>query len=104
VLRHTLVGERELTKAKNGLEAAFVLGQDSAFNQGMVLGQYEVAGDWRQVDNYIPSIRAVRAEDLRRVVQEYLTAANRTAVTLEPLPAPAGRPLPPPAPPSGIVH
>ena len=85
--------QAEVTKAKNGLEARFVLGQDSNFYQGMLLGQYEIAGDWRRIDDYVPSVRAVTAEDLRRVAAQYLTATNRTVATLDPLPPAAGRPL-----------
>jgi zinc protease len=98
------VGEHELTKVKNGLESAFVLGQDSLFYQGMVLGQYEVAGDWRLIDTYVPSIQAVTADDVMRVASFYLVPTNRTAAILEPLPVPPGKPLPMPAPPRGMVH
>lgn len=103
-LQRTAVGPQELTKAKNGLEASFVLGQDSLFYQALLLGQYEIAGDWRRIDTYVPSIRAVTADDLQRVATFYLTPSNRTVGTLEPLPVPAGTAAPPEAPPSGIVH
>lgn len=98
------VGEHELTKVKNGLESAFVLGQDSLFYQGMVLGQYEIAGDWRLVDTYVPSVQAVTAADVMRVASSYFTPINRTVATLEPLPIRPGKPLPMAAPPSGMVH
>lgn len=98
------VGAEELEKAKNGLEASFVLGQDSLFYQALLLGQYETAGDWRRIDTYVPSIRAVTPDDLVRVAAFYLSASNRTVGTLEPLPVPAGKAAPPPAMPSGMVH
>lgn len=103
-LQRHAVGEAELTKAKNGLEASFVLGQDSLFYEALLLGQYEVAGGWRQVDKYVSSIRAVTPADLLRVAAFYLTPTNRTVGTLEPIPAPAGKPAPPPAMPGGLVH
>ena len=103
-LQRTPVPQGELTKATNGLEARFVLGQDSNFYQGMVLGQYENTGDWRRIDTYVPGIRAVTAEDVRRVAAQYLTATNRTVATLDPLPPKAGRPLPPETIPQGGVH
>jgi zinc protease len=103
-LQRTPVSERELTKAKNGLEAGFVLGQDSLFYQGMVLGQYEVAGDWRRIDDYLPSVRAVTADDLARVASFYLTPRNRTVGTLEPLPVSADHPPRLQAPVSGMVR
>ena len=58
---------RELEKAKNGIEAGFVFAQDSLFYQGMLLGEYEVAGDWRRIDDYLPGLRAVTADDVLRV-------------------------------------
>ncbi|HXQ24694.1 MAG TPA: pitrilysin family protein [Candidatus Acidoferrales bacterium] len=103
-LQQTPVAAQELTKAKNGLEAGFILAQDSLFYQALLLGQYEVAGDWRLVDTYVPSIRAVTADDLMRVAAFYLTPSNRTIGTLDPLPGPPGRPAPPPMPPQGMVH
>ena len=58
-LKRTPVPTRELIKATNGLEAGFVMGQDSLFYQGMLLGEYEMAGDWHAIDNYLPGVRAV---------------------------------------------
>jgi zinc protease len=89
-LKRTSVPQRELTKATNGLEAGFVMAQDSLFYQGMLLGQYEMAGDWRAIDTYLPGVRAVSAEDIMRVASFYLTARNRTVGILEPLPVSAG--------------
>lgn len=103
-LKRSPVTERELTKAKNGLEAAFVQGQDSLFYQGMLLGQYEMAGDWHWIDNYVPSIRAVTAQDIQRVAALYLTARNRTVGTLEPLPVAPGHAPALHAPPAGPLH
>jgi zinc protease len=85
------IGEHELAKAKNGLEARFVRGQDSLFYQALLLGQYEAAADWRLIDTYLPSIRAVTSADLQRVASTYLTSSNRTVGTLEPLPIPLGK-------------
>ncbi len=103
-LKRTAVRERELTKAKNGLEAAFVQGQDSLFYQGMLLGQYEMAGDWHWIDKYVPSVRAVTAEDIQRVAALYLTVRNRTVGTLEPLPVAPGHKPAMHAPPAGPVR
>ena len=103
-LRTTPVSEHELTKAKNGLEANFVRGQDSLFYQALLLGQYEVAGGWRLVDTYVPSVRAVTADDVLRVGAFYFTSNNRTVGTLEPLPIPPGRPAPAEDVPHGALH
>jgi zinc protease len=87
------VGKQELEKAKNQIEAGFVYGQDSLFYQAMLLAQYEIAVDWRKIDEYVPSIRKVTAEDIQRVAKQYLTPDNRTVGILIPLPPKDERPL-----------
>jgi zinc protease len=80
---------RELEKAKNGAEADFVFAQDSLFYQAMLLGQYEVAGDWRGIDEYLTRVRAVTADDVQRAARTHLTAENRTTAVLIPTGSPA---------------
>jgi zinc protease len=89
--------ERELEKAKNQLEAAFVMGQDSLFAQAMLFAQYEIALSWRAIDDYLPAIRRVSPEDIQRVARRYLIPDNRTVGVLLPLPPKEGQ-----APPSGM--
>jgi zinc protease len=89
------VGEKELEKAKNQLEASFIFGQDSIFYQAMILVQHEICLDWRAIDNYIPSIRKVSPEDIQRVAKRYLIPDNRTVGILIPLPPKEGKPVPP---------
>lgn len=79
-----LIGERELQKAKNQVEAAFVFAQDSIFGQAMKIGYYEIAGGWRQMEGYLDGIRKVTREDIRRVARQYLDADRRTVGTLIP--------------------
>ncbi|MDP9129276.1 MAG: insulinase family protein [Candidatus Binatota bacterium] len=79
-----LVSERELQKAKNQVEAAFIFAQDSIFGQAMKVGYYEMVGGWRLVDSYLDNMRKVTREDLRRVAQKYLQRDNRTVGTLIP--------------------
>jgi zinc protease len=93
-LKKEPVGEHELEKVKNQLEAAFVFGQDSLFYQAMLLAQHEIALNWRAIDNYIPSIRKVSPEDIQRVANRYLIPDNRTVGILIPLPSKEGKPAP----------
>ena len=79
-----LISERELQKAKNQVEAAFVFAQDSIFGQAMKIGYYETVGGWRQMDDYLQGIRKVTSEDVRRVAQLYLVPDRRTVGTLIP--------------------
>ena len=103
-LQRTPVSAHELTKAKNGLESRFIFAQDSMFYQGLLLGQYESAGSWRDVDSYLPKVRAVTADDVERVAGLYLKPTNRTVGTLDPLPVPPGHFVPPERVPQGTVH
>jgi len=93
-LQREPVGERELEKAKNQLEASFVFGQDSIFYQAMLLAQHEITLNWRAIDDYIPSIRKVSSEDIQRVAKRYLIPDNRTVGILVPLPPKEGNPVP----------
>ena len=85
-LKNEPVTDREIEKAKNQLEASFVMSQDSVFYQGMLLGKYETVGDWRLKDKYLEGIRKVTKNDLQRVVKKYFTEDNRTVGILIPLP------------------
>lgn len=77
---------KELQKAKNMAEAAFVFHQDSFFHQGMLLGIHETVGDWRDLYAYLPGIEKVTLEDVKRVAGQYLRREKRTVGTLVPLP------------------
>jgi zinc protease len=89
------VGEKELEKAKNQIEASFIYGQDSLFYQAMLLAEYEITASWRAIDDYLPSIRRVTQEDIMRVAKQYLNGDNRTVGILIPLPSGEGKPVPP---------
>lgn len=83
-IKSELIGERELQKAKNQVEAAFIFAQDSIFGQAMKVGYYEAVGGWRQMEGYLDGIRKVSREDIRRVAQHYLSSDRRTVGTLIP--------------------
>jgi zinc protease len=79
------VTDDELQKAKNQIEAAFIMGRDSNFNQAMQLGQFESIASWKLLETYVDRIRAVTKEDVMRVAKEYFSADNRTVGTLIPV-------------------
>jgi zinc protease len=93
-LQKESVGKRELEKAKNQLESSFIFGQDSLFYQAMLLAQHEIAIGWKAIDDYLPGIRKVSSEDIRRVAQKYLVPDNRTVGVLIPLRPKEGKPIP----------
>ncbi|MBF0317791.1 MAG: insulinase family protein [Nitrospirae bacterium] len=76
--------EREIQKAKNQIEASFIMGQDSIYFQGELLGMYEMLGNWRLKDKYLEEIRGVTVEDVQRVATTWLTTNNSTIGTLIP--------------------
>jgi zinc protease len=80
-----LTSERELQKAKNQIEAAFIFAQDSIFGQAMKIGYYEAVGGWRQMNEYLDGIKKVTREDIQRVARQYLSPDRRTLGTLIPI-------------------
>jgi zinc protease len=78
------VSASELQKAKNLEEAGFVFGQDSIFREAMLLGVYQMLGDYHLVDRYLAGIEKVGTADVQRVVKQYLVNSNRSVGTLIP--------------------
>jgi len=76
--------EREVQKAKNQVEASFIMGQDSLYVQARVIGMFEMLGGWRLKDTYLEGIRRVTPEDVQRVAKKYFTKENRTVGILIP--------------------
>ena len=77
--------EREVQKAKNQIEAEFIMGQDSVYSQAMVLAQFEMLGSWKIKDKYIEGLRKVTPDDVQRVARKYLVVDQRTVGTLIPV-------------------
>ena len=84
-LKTTPVADEELQKAKNQIESSFIMGQDSIFYQAMLLGQFETVANWRLLETYVDTVRAVTKEDVMRVAKQYFTEDNRTVGILVPL-------------------
>jgi zinc protease len=100
VIAAEAVSDHEITKAKNQIEAQFVFAQDSNFYQAMLLARFELIGDWRGLDAYLPAIRKVTPQDVQRVAGQYLLPDHRTAGILVPT-GPAKHPA---APPPEMLH
>jgi zinc protease len=90
-LRTELVSDEELRRAQNQLEAAYLFGQDSVFNRSAALARHELLGGWRLIEAYLPGIRAVTREDVRRVAERHLVAERRTTAILVPVPPVAAK-------------
>ena len=77
--------ELEVRKAKNQIEADFIMDQDSIFYQALILAEFEMIGDWKLNDRYIEGIRKVTPEDVQRVAAEYIVEEKRTVGVLIPI-------------------
>ncbi len=84
-LKTNPVTDEELQKAKNQIEAHFIMGQDSVFFQAMQLGEYESVASWKLLEKYLDGIRAVTKDDIQRVAKEYFSEDNRTVGILVPV-------------------
>jgi len=75
------VTEQELARAKKQARVSFVYDKDSLDRQAGSLIDFELAGDWHNLDKYLPGIEAVTIADVQRVAAKYLTKDNRTVGT-----------------------
>jgi zinc protease len=85
------VPREEMTRTLRSMEAQTVFAMDSPFYRAMLLGRAVVAGEWRLVESYLPSLAKVKPEDVVRVAKTYLDPKRRTTGVLVPLPVERGR-------------
>lgn len=79
------VSNQELQKAKNQIEAEFILGSDSNFYRAMRIGTAETVGAGHEyVTRFVDNIRKVTAQDVLRVARKYLVEDQRSVGTLLP--------------------
>jgi len=83
-IRSRAVTADELRKAKNQEEAGFVYGQDSVFEEAMQLGLYQMLGNYKMADQYLPNIDKVTAAEVQRTAGQFLVDTNRTLGVLVP--------------------
>jgi zinc protease len=84
-IKQEVITPQELQKAKNQVEAAFIMGRDSNFFQAMQFGTFEtVRAGIPYFEHYVENIRKVTAEDIVRVAQTYLVQDKRTVGILLP--------------------
>jgi len=79
------VTDKELQKAKNQIEAEFILGSDSNFFRAMRIGTAETVGAGHDyVTRFVENIRKVTPQDVLRVAKKYLVEDQRSVGTLLP--------------------
>ncbi len=97
------IPEKELRLSIRGLEARTVFAMDSHFFRAMLLGRAHIAGDWRQLERYLPDIAEVTTDDVIRVAKKYLKRKNRTTAILVPIPPSDGKTPPSARGPAGEI-
>ena len=83
-LKKDPVGEDELKRAKNQIEAGFVFQDDSVHKRASLLARFELIGGFAHKDQYLDKVRAVSAADLQRVAQRYFTPDKKNVGILLP--------------------
>jgi zinc protease len=84
-IQKKIPSRREVQKAKNQIEASFIMEQDSIYMQARTIGTFEMIGGWKLLGKYLQEIRKVSPEDVRRVAEKYLTEDRRTTGILIPV-------------------
>jgi len=88
-LRAEPIGEGELERARNVLEARFLRRMETVEGQANLLAEWQALGDWRLVGRYLDQLFAATPEDLRRVAEEYLALDRATVLVYRPDSSPA---------------
>ncbi|HHT9125360.1 MAG TPA: M16 family metallopeptidase [Candidatus Brocadiia bacterium] len=81
-LKATPPTEWELQKIKNQLEADFIRSLESVTGLAGEIAYYEAIYDWGYINTLVDNIKAVTAEDVMRVANQYFTKNNRTVAIL----------------------
>ncbi|MDQ2696092.1 MAG: insulinase family protein [Pseudomonadota bacterium] len=103
-LQEEPVSADELARVVAQVVAADVYQRDSMFYQAMRLGVAETNGlGWRVLEEYVPRIQAVTAEQVQAVARKYLVDDQLTVAILEPQPL-NGPPRPAAGAADAIVH
>ncbi len=90
-LRDEPIDASELQRVQARVIAQEIFRRDSIQSQAFELGAAQTVGlGWEVVDEYVDRIREVTAEDVQRVVREYLVPERRTVGILDPLPIGGG--------------
>ncbi len=84
-IKNELPSAQEVQRAKNQVEASFIMQQDSIYMQARTIGSYEMIVGWKFIDKYLEGIRKVTPEDVSRVAKKYLGDEKKTTGILIPL-------------------
>ena len=82
LLKKEPVGDWEITKIKNQIEAEFIRRLDSNSGLASLIGRYEAQYEWEYINRILTLRKQVTPEDIMRVAKKYFTRENRTVSTL----------------------
>lgn len=86
-LQNTPITTEELERVKAQVLADHVYQEDSVFYQAMQIGTLEAVGlGWQKMNEYLPRIQAVTAEQVQSVARKYLIDDHLTVAVLDPQP------------------
>lgn len=84
-LKKEKVSEAELARVKAQVVASDVYQRDSMYYQAMQLGVLETVGlGWRRLEEYIPQVQSITAEQVQAVARKYLIDRHLTRAELVP--------------------
>lgn len=83
-LKSELSSEREIEKAKNQVEASFLFSQDSVFGHALILGKFEILGNWEMMQEYREDIIKISKQDIQEVAKKYFNEDRLTVGVLLP--------------------
>lgn len=70
--------EEEFRRARKRARVDFVMRRDRVSALAFLLGEFEIAGGWRQLTTYLERLDAVTPQDVMRAAERYLRADART--------------------------
>lgn len=81
-LQTDLISEAELNKARRQILISIMRGLKGNSGLARTLSSYEVLGGWEYLVDYEQKLNSVTAEEVLDVAKRYLTATNRTVVSI----------------------
>ena len=80
-IKKELISQQTLQEVKTQMIATEIFERDSLFTQAKIIGQAESVGiDWKEDAKYIARIKAVTAEQVKKVLDKYLIPAQQIVV------------------------
>lgn len=83
-LRTVDAPEAELERAQKQMKAQYTYSSEGVTNQAFRLGQMDIVASYDRAETLLTDIERVSSDDVKRVANRYLHAANRTAGWLFP--------------------